>query len=259
MRQLPAPGSRSGASSQDARPIAGAEQPLPPRRSKGSAAAIPCRDCAIFGASVIIECTSCHARYQYDEARFEQKASKKIKCAKCATVFEIFSPTVAPPAPPAEAAAPAPVDAPAPARPKLRGAALDQTQAARPKPQTVTQPEEPPEERPTAETTAALQMPDGKRLSLAIIDGPGAGSVFRIVTPRITIGRDADFVIEDDEASREHAAIEIRDTIYVVRDLDSKNGTVVNGVRIEDVTELQDKSEFVIGGTTIMLIVTQEV
>jgi predicted Zn finger-like uncharacterized protein len=41
---------------------------------------------------VIIECTNCHARYQYDEDRFERKPSKKIKCAKCSTVFEIHNP-----------------------------------------------------------------------------------------------------------------------------------------------------------------------
>src|SRR5207248_5651986 len=36
---------------------------------------------------LIIECTSCHARYQYDEERFERKPSKKIKCAKCSSIF----------------------------------------------------------------------------------------------------------------------------------------------------------------------------
>src|SRR6478672_5638649 len=41
---------------------------------------------------VIIECSNCHARYQYDEDRFERKPSKKIKCAKCSTVFEIHNP-----------------------------------------------------------------------------------------------------------------------------------------------------------------------
>src|SRR3954467_3292845 len=45
---------------------------------------------------LIIECTSCHARYQYDEERFERKPSKKIKCAKCATIFEIQNPAFAP-------------------------------------------------------------------------------------------------------------------------------------------------------------------
>ena len=45
--------------------------------------------------ALIIECTSCHARYQYDEERFERKPSKKIKCAKCGSVFEIHNPAFA--------------------------------------------------------------------------------------------------------------------------------------------------------------------
>src|ERR1700694_6211700 len=49
--------------------------------------------------TVIIECTNCRARYQYDEDRFERKPSKKIKCAKCASVFEIHNPAFAAPKP----------------------------------------------------------------------------------------------------------------------------------------------------------------
>ena len=44
---------------------------------------------------MIIECTNCHARYQYDEDRFERKPSKKIKCAKCSTIFDIHNPAFA--------------------------------------------------------------------------------------------------------------------------------------------------------------------
>src|SRR5213082_2015373 len=51
--------------------------------------------CYVRPASVIIECTSCRARYQYDEDRFERKPSKKIKCVKCSTVFEIQNPAFA--------------------------------------------------------------------------------------------------------------------------------------------------------------------
>src|SRR5207244_12761015 len=50
---------------------------------------------AIEAEFVIIECTNCHARYQYDEDRFERKPSKKIKCAKCTNIFEIHNPAFA--------------------------------------------------------------------------------------------------------------------------------------------------------------------
>ena len=43
---------------------------------------------------VIIQCTSCQARYHYDESRFGGASVKKIKCTKCTTVFEIRNPAV---------------------------------------------------------------------------------------------------------------------------------------------------------------------
>jgi hypothetical protein len=48
-----------------------------------------------YNLPVIIECTNCTSKYQYDEGRFEGKASKKIKCSKCGTIFEIFNPSLA--------------------------------------------------------------------------------------------------------------------------------------------------------------------
>jgi predicted Zn finger-like uncharacterized protein len=194
---------------------------------------------------VIIECTSCRARYQYDEDRFERKPSKKIKCAKCQTVFEIHNPAFA-------------------EKPKTDGestaARRDETSIARPKPKiedTTAQAELP--QRDTGARAAELEMPAGKRLSLAIIDGADAGNVFRIDKPRVTIGRSgSDLVINDSEASRQHASVEIRGDIYLVNDLRSTNGTLVDGRKITEPTELQDKAEFQIGGTTIMLIVTDD-
>jgi hypothetical protein len=194
---------------------------------------------------VIIECTSCRARYQYDEDRFERKPSKKIKCAKCQTIFEIHNPAFV-------------------EKPKSDGESTasrhDETNIGRPKPpkvdDTTAQAELP--KKDTGKLHAQLEMPVGKRLSLAVIDGPDAGTVFRIDKPKVTIGRSADLVINDTEASRQHAAVEIRGEIFLVNDLRSTNGTLVDGKKIAEATELQDKSEFQIGGTTIMLIVTDD-
>ena len=43
------------------------------------------------GRRVIIECDRCYARYRYDEGRFEGKSSKKVRCTKCLSVFEIYN------------------------------------------------------------------------------------------------------------------------------------------------------------------------
>jgi pSer/pThr/pTyr-binding forkhead associated (FHA) protein len=113
--------------------------------------------------------------------------------------------------------------------------------------------------RQTGRQSLPLQLPVGKRLSLAIIDGPDAGSVFRMEKPRVTIGRsNADLTLNDTEASRQHAAVEVHDSIYLLNDLGSTNGTMMDGHRISEPTELQNQSEFQVGGTTLMLIVTDE-
>jgi predicted Zn finger-like uncharacterized protein len=190
---------------------------------------------------LIIECTNCHAKYQYDEDRFERKPSKKIKCAKCQTVFEITNPAYA-------------------KSDDSTASHHDETNIARPKrPQQDTTEQKPVPHHETGKVAADLKMPPGKRLSLAIIDGPDAGNVIRLEKPRVTIGRSgSDITINDTEASRQHAAVEIRETGFVVQDLGSTNGTLVDGRKIADPTELQDKSEFQIGSTVLMLIVTDE-
>jgi predicted Zn finger-like uncharacterized protein len=195
-----------------------------------------------FEASVIIiECPNCHARYQYDEERFERKPAKRIKCAKCATIFEIKNPAYV-------TAAPAVVGEQTLSRregPKVR---KEETTEQSPLP-----------ERSTDKMQPELQLPEGKRISLAVINGPDAGSVFRIEKPRVTIGRaNADLTLNDTEASRVHAAIEVRDVGILLRDLGSTNGTLVDGQKIGDAVELQDKSEFQVGATTLMLIVTED-
>jgi predicted Zn finger-like uncharacterized protein len=191
--------------------------------------------------NVIIECPSCHSKYQYDEERFERKPSKKIKCARCQQVFDIHNPAYMP----------------VPAKVNVG----DSTYASKAEEPRRTAPYESTEQSPLPQPKVenALQMPAGKRLSLAILDGPDAGSVFRIEKPRVTIGRaNADLTLNDTEASRQHAAVEVRDNTYGVTDLGSTNGTICDGQKIEGLVELGDKSEFQVGATTLMLIVTED-
>jgi predicted Zn finger-like uncharacterized protein len=193
---------------------------------------------------VIIECPSCHARYQYDEERFDRKPAKKIKCAKCATIFEIRNPAFAAPEP-------------APVEPDRFERTFSRRDEPRKTEDTTEQTALP--EHSTDKVPAELQMPQGKRISLAVIAGPDAGSVYRVEKPRVTVGRsNADLTLNDTEASRTHAAVEVRDFIIQLRDLGSTNGTLVDGQKINDVVELQDKSEFQVGATTLMLIVTED-
>lgn len=210
---------------------------------------------------MIIQCPKCQARYQYDPSRFEGRESKKIRCAKCQDVFEIRNPEAAP--------AHVPVGAPAAADP----AASAQTGAPESGDMTLTRhrraysysgtPIDSPRvadlEAAAAPEMGPLAIPSDRRFSLAITDGANAATVFRIEKARVTIGRsEADIALDDPEASREHAALEIRGNTVLLEDLRSTNGTFVNGERIAAPAELQNQEEFVVGTTTLMLIVTAE-
>src|SRR5690606_10775052 len=58
-----------------------------------------------------------------------------------------------------------------------------------------------------------------------------AGRAVPIDQPFITLGRsiDNDIILESDDVSRQHAQIKLRQGRYVLTDLNSANGTRVNG------------------------------
>ncbi|HJQ37526.1 MAG TPA: FHA domain-containing protein [Thermoanaerobaculia bacterium] len=192
---------------------------------------------------MIIECPSCHSKYQYDEERFERKPSKKIKCAKCANVFDIHNPAFAPKAPPEMPVGDRTYTGKT-EKPKVPADTTEQSPLPSPR---------------TTGKTEPLKLPAGRRLSLAILDGPDAGTVFRIEKPRVSIGRsNADLTLNDTEASRLHATIEVREMVFMLNDAGSTNGTLIGGEKINGPTEISDKTEFQVGATVLMLIVTED-
>jgi uncharacterized protein YxjI len=75
-------------------------------------------------------------------------------------------------------------------------------------------------------------------MRLVITEGQYAGWAFN-VEGEMELGRAAtDVLAEDPDASRRHAVVRPTDTGLEVRDLDSTNGTWVNGVRIDRPTPL---------------------
>ncbi|GGI02909.1 FhaA domain-containing protein [Egicoccus halophilus] len=69
-------------------------------------------------------------------------------------------------------------------------------------------------------------------LQVRIARGPGAGSAFPLTGRRLTVGRmsSCDVTLDDSTVSREHAALVRRGDGWWVIDLNSTNGTSVNGV-----------------------------
>jgi phosphoserine phosphatase RsbU/P len=62
-------------------------------------------------------------------------------------------------------------------------------------------------------------------------------------------GPNCDVVVRDDEMSVEHARISFAEECYWVEDLQSSNGTFVNGRRIQGRTALQSDDLLRLGGT----------
>jgi len=192
---------------------------------------------------VIIECDRCYARYKYDEARFEGRASKKVRCTRCLAVFEIFNTRAY------EASSPLP------------GSAPEETIFRLPEEGRRESPDPTPKRSTTAASarrpgTAELKMPASSKLSLAVIAGPESGKIYPIEKPRVVIGRqDADINVDDPEISRQHAALEIAGEKVVLVDLGSTNGTFMGEEPIQAVP-IENQGEFSIGGSTLMLIIT---
>ena len=67
---------------------------------------------------------------------------------------------------------------------------------------------------------------------LAIRKGPLAGQEVKISND-LVIGREGDLVIADPEISRRHCSVRVVDGTLVLDDLQSLNGTWVNGKRID--------------------------
>ena len=66
---------------------------------------------------------------------------------------------------------------------------------------------------------------------LLMVEGPVPGKRFFVEQPVLLMGRDetCEIVIPERQVSRRHASIHAEGDRYILKDLDSKNGTFVNG------------------------------
>ena len=89
--------------------------------------------------------------------------------------------------------------------------------------------------------------------SLFVIRGNDQGSRFEFDDPVLQLGRDAanSVQLHDTEVSRNHAEIRNVEGVYEITDLDSSNGTFVNGRRVE--RQRLDSGDQIRLGKTLML------
>lgn len=80
---------------------------------------------------------------------------------------------------------------------------------------------------------------------LLMVEGQLAGKRYFIDQPVLLLGRDphCDVLIAERQVSRRHASIVLDGERYVLQDLNSKNGTFVNGQELEGAHVLQDGDE----------------
>ncbi len=185
---------------------------------------------------MIVSCPSCKTKYQYEESRFGDSVSKKLRCTKCSNVFEVTRPLLAG----AEAAPTAVVpvhgtEKSAKERDANKSAVLEAD----------------------SNLPQLAPLPTHRRYSLAVIMGANAGQIYTVTKPRTVLGRgtESDVQLQDSEVSRRHAMLEIRGDEAMVIDLGSTNGTYVDGVRVQKASIFSNQ-EFSLGTTTLMFIVT---
>lgn len=106
------------------------------------------------------------------------------------------------------------------------------------------------------ELAESVSGPVGPIAILWVKEGMRRGKIYSITkTTRIgrKEGETVDLAIDDPKISNPHAKFSMRDNKFFVVDFDSKNGTFVNGQRIEAVTPLNENDVIKMGSTVFVL------
>src|SRR5262245_19521066 len=95
------------------------------------------------------------------------------------------------------------------------------------------------------------------RARLVIVRGEGTGSSYELYPEEpVSLGRsrDCDLVLHDEHASRHHAQVRCQDGRWLLRDLVTRNGTWVDGVRVAGEVELPDGCEIAIADMRLRFV-----
>lgn len=97
------------------------------------------------------------------------------------------------------------------------------------------------------------------RPRLLVLSGPLKDSTIPLPEGEITIGREASngIAVVDPSVSRKHCLLSTQDGRFRVRDLDSRNGTLVNGAGVEE-QWLQHGDEIAAGDSSFLFLLEEE-
>lgn len=98
------------------------------------------------------------------------------------------------------------------------------------------------------------------RAKLKVMKGSNAGKIFEIAVPQFVIGRAPGCQLrpQSDAISRQHCAILLHRDQVTIRDLKSRNGTLVNGEKITTEHQLKSGDELQVGPLLFEVVVTQD-
>jgi pSer/pThr/pTyr-binding forkhead associated (FHA) protein len=99
------------------------------------------------------------------------------------------------------------------------------------------------------------KIPDRYQASVVVLEGYAEGMEYPIDKAYAVIGRsrDAAVPLKDPLASREHAVIVYHEGVFVLKDLDSTNGTHMRGASIRQ-RKLRHGDKFRVGDTVLQFI-----
>jgi pSer/pThr/pTyr-binding forkhead associated (FHA) protein len=93
---------------------------------------------------------------------------------------------------------------------------------------------------------------------LVITNGPQEGLTIPLLLSSVTVGRatskaDWEICLQDPSVSRPHARLELVDNVWVIYDLESANGTMVNGTPVTEKGRPLRDGDVITFGTTVAL------
>src|SRR5216117_1818974 len=98
------------------------------------------------------------------------------------------------------------------------------------------------------------------KVTFQVLEGIDKGRIFRELVTPITIGREEGNALRlnDERVSRYHAKVQIEDNDIILTDLDSTNGTRVNGTAIQ-IRRLRPGDQVSIGRTMLLFGTMEEI
>lgn len=116
--------------------------------------------------------------------------------------------------------------------------------------------------RITGKATVRKTEPAALKGLVLVVSGPGVGDVTLIEAPPLLIGRDSScgLVLQDPHVSKSHGRLDRNGRgDFVFEDIDSKNGSFVNGKRCRGRIALKAGDQIICGKTVLRFLMEERV